>query len=147
MDSGVVANLYKMPAWNKTAYPNSFGFPDEAKMEVQPLTQDDIDKAFEAPSDWTFLLQYSFGPDNADLETKSDLKWYTQNDDEKVKRLWTPTNTYFQPFINCTADGDGKSKPAADLTKCPVTLPFIARCCSGTKDGTKFDFWCLPNTF
>ena len=67
MDTGAIVDLYKMPAWNKTAFPNQHGFPDEAKMEANPITQDDVTdgKAFEAPSDWTFMLSYSIGPDAA----------------------------------------------------------------------------------
>jgi len=95
-----IANLYKMPIWNKKKFPAQFGLVEND--DVTPIT--DIDIAYDAPSDWVMLVDYSFGPADSSIETKSKLNWYLKTDEEAIKKLWQPTDTYYDDFVDCTSD-------------------------------------------
>ena len=155
-DDGIIITLYKQPAWNKTEFPKQHGI-----VENDDITPDiELDTAYDAPSDWTFIVEYSFGPDSAQFETKSDVVWYKLEDRQAIEKLWYPTNTYYQDFVNCTSKTEEKEANGVNITHAiegsldicqnqKPTLPFVSRCCPGSIDGGEATtwYWCIPNTF
>ena len=70
--AGSIITLYKMPKWNSTAYPLQHGLNEND--DVTPNVK--LDEEYDAPSDWTLIVSYSFGPEDSEIETKYSLDWY-----------------------------------------------------------------------
>ena len=55
-----------MPAWNSAAFPKQHGLIEND--DVTPNVE--IDVGYDAPSDWTFIVSYSFGPEDTSIKTE-----------------------------------------------------------------------------
>ena len=117
--------------------------------DVQPAR---YGEKYEAPSDWTIILSYYFGPAAARIRTSSWVNWYTEADEESIEKMWQPTNTYWQPWVNCTNEAgfaDDQKCQNAESAEGSGKPPFQfdPKCCLGSKNGIDFENWCIPKNF